>query len=129
MTAEIAAHATDRLEMKPEVLDEAPAVMGARVVEEVELRLKEIEQALGVEPFAEVAAQIMLSTIDKMWTEHLGELELLDEEVGLRSYGQLDPLLEFKKESHLLYQSLLRQIRGQILASVCSIVIAKSSGR
>ena len=64
----------------------------------------------------------MLSIIDEMWTDHMGNLEAVDDAVGLRSYAQLDPLLEFKNEAHHLYQTMLGSIRMKTLTRLFSIL-------
>ena len=71
---------------------------------------------IRAEQRAFLAGQFMLSRIDEIWTEHLNNLEQLDDAVGLRGYGQIDPLLEFKREAHILYQAMAREIRAQTLA-------------
>ncbi len=53
--------------------------------------------------------------------------EQLDDAVGLRGYGLNDPLLKFKREAHLLYQSMTREIRSQTLA-VCYRLIHLGTG-
>ncbi|MCP4676102.1 MAG: preprotein translocase subunit SecA [Deltaproteobacteria bacterium] len=88
----------------------------------VENWLNHTESVIGAEQLASLAGQVMLCEIDEMWTEHLGNLEQLDDATGLREYGQLDPLLEFKREAHHLYQAMLREIRAQTLANLFSIL-------
>ena len=63
----------------------------------------------------------MLATVDETWTEHMGDLERADDAVRLRGYAQLEPLLEFKREAHNLYQALLARVRAQIIARLLSM--------
>jgi preprotein translocase subunit SecA len=88
----------------------------------IEARISELEAQLGAEPLAAIAGQVMLSTIDVLWTEHLSDLERADDAVGLRGYGQLDPLLEFKKEAHKLYLAMLSELRARVLARLLELL-------
>nr|CRI42966.1 Protein translocase subunit SecA [Chlamydia pneumoniae] len=59
----------------------------------------------------DVVRSVMVMHIDEQWRIHLVDMDLLRSEVGLRTVGQKDPLLEFKHESFLLFESLIRDIR------------------
>ena len=58
---------------------------------------------------------ILLSTIDGLWKEHLYEMDRLKEGIGLRGYGQRDPLIEYKREGYHLFASTLKQINSSTL--------------
>jgi preprotein translocase subunit SecA len=62
----------------------------------------------------------LLITVDALWTEHLRELERLEDDVHLRGYAELDPLLEFRREAHEAYQQLLTELRQSLLAALFS---------
>ena len=53
---------------------------------------------------------ILLSTIDKIWRKHLYDMDGLKEGIGLRGYGQRDPLIEFKREGYYIFDETLRMI-------------------
>ena len=57
----------------------------------------------------------VLSVIDEKWKEHLREMDDLKEGIGLRAYGQKDPLLEYKSEAYNLFITLLDQIRDDVV--------------
>lgn len=57
---------------------------------------------------------VLLSAIDGRWQEHLTEMEELRRSVGLRSYGQKDPLSEYKNEAFTYFEELLKNVRRQI---------------
>lgn len=59
--------------------------------------------------------QVMLSTVDNLWVRHLTDLDNLREGIGLRAYGQQDPLVAYKRESHEMYGALLDQIQHDIV--------------
>ena len=52
----------------------------------------------------------MLETVDRQWKDHLYSLDHLKEGIGLRGYGQKDPLVEYKKESFELFQDMKRRV-------------------
>ena len=62
----------------------------------------------------DVIRSIMIMHIDEQWKIHLMDMDLLRSEVGLRTVGQKDPLLEFKYESFFLFEGLIRDIRIMI---------------
>ena len=59
--------------------------------------------------------------MEDLWTEHLTELERLDEAIGLRGYAQLDPIVEYRREAGLLFQDLLREIRLEATGALCRL--------
>ena len=76
------------------------------------------EEMLGSELMARLERYAMLSVIDHKWKEHLREMDDLKEGIGLRAYGQKDPLVEYKTEAFKLFVDLLEQIRNEV-ASFC----------
>ena len=69
----------------------------------------EIPEALGA-----IERYIVINAIDHHWQEHLTEMESLRQSVGLRSYGQKDPLVEYKGEAYKYFQELMQNVRLQI---------------
>ena len=59
--------------------------------------------------------KIFLQIIDFTWRSHLQYLEQLRQVIGLRSYGQKDPLSEFKKEAFELFENLLEKIKNDVV--------------
>lgn len=69
----------------------------------------EIPEALG-----SIERYVVINAIDHHWQEHLTEMENLRQAVGLRSYGQKDPLVEYKGEAYKYFEELMRNVRLQI---------------
>ncbi len=67
--------------------------------------------------------KIFLQIIDLNWKNHIQYLEQLRQVIGLRSYGQRDPLIEYKKESFQLFEKLLEKIRQDTLSILLNIKI------
>ncbi|PKL83798.1 MAG: preprotein translocase subunit SecA [Ignavibacteriae bacterium HGW-Ignavibacteriae-3] len=73
------------------------------------------EEMLGSDLMARLERYAVLSVIDDKWKEHLREMDDLKEGIGLRAYGQKDPLLEYKGESYTLFLNLLEMIRNEVV--------------
>ena len=76
----------------------------------IDEKYKEKEVQLGVEALRNLERYIMLNIVDAQWKDHLLALDHLKEGIGLRGYGQKDPLVEYKRESFYLFQSMLDRI-------------------
>jgi preprotein translocase subunit SecA len=61
---------------------------------------------------------ILLSTIDDLWKEHLYEMDQLKEGIGLRGYGQRDPLVEYKREGYIQFDMTLKEINATTLKTM-----------
>ncbi|MGB9732235.1 preprotein translocase subunit SecA [Calditerrivibrio nitroreducens] len=72
-------------------------------------KLDEKKELLG-EHFAPVIRFVMINTLDSKWKEHLLTMDHLRDSVGLRGYGQKDPLIEYKKESFNIFTDMMRRI-------------------
>ncbi|MGA1867425.1 MAG: preprotein translocase subunit SecA [bacterium] len=72
---------------------------------------EEKEKAITPEKMRHVEKMITLSTIDKLWKEHLLSMDHLKEGIGMRGYGQKDPLIEYKKEGFAMFQAMIAQIK------------------
>mgnify|MGYP006408968779 CR=1 FL=1 len=70
------------------------------------------------EPLREIEKFVMIRTIDNLWVEHLEAIEHLRTGIGLRGYGQRDPLIEYKKESFNLFEQLLSEIQNQVVHAI-----------
>ncbi len=85
-----------------------------------ELLLKKVNDPLAV---IEIQKQILLRSIDNLWIEHLVAVDYLRTGIGLRGYGQRDPLVEYKKETYRMFNELLSLIQKEVVYSVYKISI------
>ncbi|MEQ1947899.1 MAG: preprotein translocase subunit SecA [Bryobacteraceae bacterium] len=76
-------------------------------------RYEEKESMLGAELMREAERMIMLNVIDNQWKDHLLSMDHLKEGIGMRAYGQKDPLIEYKKESFILFQDMMDRIEDE----------------
>ena len=87
------------------------------------LSLKNRIKIVGDEENNDIEKKIFLQIIDFSWQSHLQYLEQLRQVIGLRSYGQKDPLSEFKKEAFALFEGLLEKIKTDVIKFLINLNI------
>ncbi len=80
-------------------------------------------EIIGIEQNKILEKKIFLQIIDFSWRSHLQYLEQLRQVIGLRQYGQKDPLSEFKKEAFVLFEGLLEKIKRDIIKLLLNLTI------
>ena len=78
---------------------------------------------LGEDEAQEIEKRIFLQTIDLSWKSHIQYLEQLRQVIGLRSYGQRDPLIEYKKEAFSLFENLLDKLKTDLITILVNLTI------
>ena len=91
--------------------------------EAVDATLEKREKELGEEVWAQVERLVLLRTIDTLWVEHLTELDDMRRGIGLRGYGGIDPLNEFKREAFKLYEELRGFISKQVANNIFRVQV------
>ena len=81
------------------------------------------EDDLTSEQLREIERRVLLGVVDELWRDHLHEMDLLKDGIGLRAYGQKDPLIEYKKESFNLFQTLVSNINMAVTKKVFTTYI------
>ena len=76
---------------------------------------------LGEEQSKEIEKRIFLQSIDRNWMSHIQYLEQLRQVIGLRSYGQRDPLIEYKKEAFTLFENLLYKLKQDYITILMNL--------
>ncbi len=84
------------------------------------------ERRVGPETLRDYEKFFMLQTVDLLWKDHLLALDHLKEGIGLRGYGQRDPLVEYKKESFQLFEAMKEAIEEQILQYLFRFEVAQA---
>lgn len=111
---EIALNFLTNIEIDPkEAADLGKAGVVDMIIDAVTAFYERKEEQLGHEFLARIERFAVLSVIDNKWKEHLRDMDDLKEGIGLRAYGQKDPLLEYKGESYKLFVELLNTIRNE----------------
>ncbi|HHE46152.1 MAG TPA: preprotein translocase subunit SecA, partial [Bacteroidetes bacterium] len=83
----------------------------------------------GEERFDYFVRWVVLHTVDDNWKEHLYAMDRLKEGVGLRAYGQKDPLIEFKREGFEMFAAMLETINEESLRIIFNSVISEPTDR
>ncbi|MGQ9631018.1 MAG: preprotein translocase subunit SecA [bacterium] len=81
------------------------------------------ERAIGRDIMKRVEKDVMLRIVDNRWRNHLEDLDHIKEGIGLRAYGQRDPLLEYKRESFELFSEMMETIKEEIVSTLFHLQI------
>ena len=81
---------------------------------------------IGEDQSQELEKRILLQILDQNWKNHIQYLEQLRQVIGLRSYGQKDPLIEYKKEAFSLFENLLDKLKYDFLSILSNMKIVDS---
>jgi preprotein translocase subunit SecA len=99
----------------PEIQDLSRTEMEEYILDAVNRRYDEKEALVGPEVMRETERIIMLNVIDNQWKDNLLSMDHLKEGIGLRGYGQKDPLIEYKKESFAMFQDMMDRIEDETI--------------
>jgi preprotein translocase subunit SecA len=105
-----------------------PATLGhdqlvEAAVEAVTKRYEEKEKQFSADLMRWLERRIILDVVDSQWKDHLLSLDHLKEGIGLRGYGQKDPLVEFKKEAFVLFEDMMARIDNETIRYLFHIQI------
>jgi preprotein translocase subunit SecA len=89
--------------------------LGNALVEKVKQKYEEKEALFGPPMMRWLERRIILDIVDTQWKDHLLSLDHLKEGIGLRGYGQKDPLVEFKKEAFTLFEEMMGRIDSETI--------------
>ena len=98
-----------------------------RLKQMIDTALAEKEKTLSVPAVRQMEKAELLQILDLTWKEHLLNLDQLLQGIGLRAYGQKDPLNEYKNEAFILFQGMLTLLRERVTASLCMIMLHAQS--
>ncbi len=88
------------------------------IFDKVKQKYEEKENVVGPAIMRDTERWILLNAIDDQWKDHLLSMDHLKEGIGLRGYGQKDPLVEYKKESYTLFQELMGRIEDETVRNL-----------
>ncbi len=80
-------------------------------------------ELVGEESFSEFEKVIMLHTIDNLWKDHLLSMDYLKGGIGLRGYGQKNPLQEYKKEGYELFVEMIYRLKSEVVERLFRVQI------
>jgi preprotein translocase subunit SecA len=102
-----------------------------RIVQDAVQAYEKKEEELGTDPqsgtvvLRELERMVLLSLLDNQWREHLYEMDYLQEGIGLRAYGQRDPLVEYQREAFSAFEELEKNIREEFVRYVYRVELIR----
>ena len=116
-----------------EELDKLKSKDSAYLNSEISKKFKEKREervsTLNEKQSKELEKRIFLQLIDQNWKMHIQYLEQLRQVIGLRSYGQRDPLIEYKKEAFNLFENLLDKLKNQLVGLLLNLKIVDNPSK
>jgi preprotein translocase subunit SecA len=103
----------------PGSVEELKELGGEALKQELHERVRKLyarkEQEMGPELLRQLEKMVMLQVIDYHWKDHLLSMDHLRDGIGLRGYGQKDPLIEYKREGYDMFAAMMSRIKGDVL--------------
>jgi len=84
---------------------------------------KQREKQMGEELMRQVEKFVLLSVVDNLWMDHLDAVDNLRQGIGLRGYGQKDPLVEYKNEAYKMFEQLINAIDDEVVHRIYKIQV------
>ena len=94
-------------------------------VAKIKAELQEKRDLLGDETMNSFEKYILLNAIDDRWTDHIDQMDQLRKGIFLRSYGQIDPLREYKNEGHEMFEYMIDDIQVEVVSNLLRIRVER----
>lgn len=91
------------------------------LLEMINKSYEERERTFGVDVMRHIEKTILLDMIDSKWKDHLYAMDILKEGIGLRAYGQVDPLIEYKNEAYAMFQEMIGKIKEEAIEFIFNV--------
>ena len=115
-----------RLQLRPEQLDGlTPERLQELILEEIGKAYEAKDERIGAPLLRQLEKFIMLQTIDGLWKDHLLNMDHLKEGIGLRGYGQKNPLQEYQKEGFEMFEEMVQRIQEGMVQKLFTIELAQ----
>jgi preprotein translocase subunit SecA len=111
--------------ISPEVELSGFEELRTKLMDEINRAYKNKELEIGIDTFRYLERMILLQVLDTQWKDHLLSMDHLKEGVGLRGYGQRDPLVEYKREAFDIFADLSDRVSSEVIARLMKIQIAR----
>ena len=95
------------------------------VLHRINLELAEKRELLGDETMNSFEKYILLNAIDDRWTDHIDQMDQLRKGIFLRSYGQIDPLREYKTEGYQMFEDMIDDIQVEVVTNLMRIRVER----
>ena len=90
---------------------------------------EEKEEEITPDVMRQIERLLMLQVIDRLWVNHLTAVDDLRQGIGLRAYGQRDPLVEYRAEAYNMFQTLLAEIRHDVSHAIYHVTLQREPPR
>ncbi len=111
-----------QLEIPEEEMEElTPENLKERIVNAIKQAYQAQVERFGEEEMARVERFIVLQTLDNLWKDHLLSMDHLREGIGLRGYGQRDPLQEYKREGFEMFMAMIQRFKEETVSLLLRI--------
>jgi preprotein translocase subunit SecA len=107
----------------------SPEEIEARLLDVVDEAYDAKEEQIGAEDLHRLERIVLLRVIDSLWIQHLTSIDDLREGIGLRAYGQRDPLVEYKVEAANMFDGLLATIRHDVTHTLFHVTVVREQPR
>ena len=118
-------HFTLKLNLAEKGRDLNPQTLEETIIKEVMAHLKNKEAEFGKPLMDYLMKVIMLQSIDTQWKENLLAMDHLKEGIGLRGYGQKDPVREYQKEGYDMFMDMITRIKEDTVEKLCMVQIRR----
>ena len=102
--------------------------MSSKIIETIEQNIVEKNRGVPEEIVRLVEKNILMQVLDQLWKEHIAALDYMRQTIGLRAYGQKDPLNEYKKEAFNMFSDMLDLLRERVTFLTCRAQIPVNGG-
>ena len=94
-------------------------------ISKIKAELQEKRELLGDDTMNSFEKYILLNAIDDRWTDHIDQMDQLRKGIFLRSYGQIDPLREYKNEGHEMFEYMIDDIQVEVVSNLLRIRVER----
>jgi preprotein translocase subunit SecA len=117
-----------RLDVKSEEIEGMrPEGLSDVVIERIVKAYEEKERRFGPPMLRQLEKIILLQTIDTLWKDHLLNMDHLKEGIGLRGYGQKNPLQEYQKEGYDMFEDMNHRVQEDVVQKLFTVELARES--
>jgi len=115
--------------VKEEVDSLTPALLKEELLEKLQAAFQKKEEQVGSDMMRYLERMLMLQVVDAQWKDHLLAMDHLKEGIGLRGYGQKDPLIEYKREGFEMFEAMEARIARDTVSFLMKVQVAVEPDR
>jgi len=100
---------------------QGPETIQSELLGQIREAYRQREEDLGETAMRQIERVVMLRVMDALWKDHLLSMDYLKEGIGLRGYGQRDPLVEYKREGFDLFADMMGRVQSEVIANLMRV--------